>query len=118
MNAADTIAAAIEKLEALKVDSHPGPWEHWPEAGDIEIHVPSYPDGERIIATAVRPRGGWGAPIYQDNYEPNADLIVTLHRTIDAQLTILRTGKQFAEITPNTFTRVALDLALAILGES
>lgn len=89
MNGAEKIKAAIDKLARLRDDSTPGPWNHWPEAGDVEITGPLQDYPETIIANAIRPRNGWGGLIYEDDYEPNAELITTLHRTIDAQLVIL-----------------------------
>lgn len=94
MSAVEEIEAAIEKLETLKAHSVPGPWKHWPEAGDIEIYTdapnPRSASSEYIVAAQVRPRNDFGGKIYVDNYEPNAELIVTLHSTIEAQLAILR----------------------------
>jgi hypothetical protein len=128
----ERLTAAIEKLEALKADSTPGPWWHWPEAGVIEIYSdwrdPARTGSEVVIAPRIRPRDGWGreATIYRDNYEPNAELIVTLHRTIDAQLAILRRaldvatpidGQASYDIGPGSRVGQALALADAILGD-
>ncbi|GAA1788156.1 hypothetical protein [Agromyces lapidis] len=123
MNAVETLEAAITKLERIKSDSFPGPWAHWPEAGDIEIMNESF---SHVVVSKVRPRDGWRGPIYRENYEPNAELIVTLHRTIDAQLAILRDSYLIASSLPpsvafpstNTPDIRALALARAILGDS
>ena len=44
------------------------------------------------------------------------ELTLVLHRTIDAQLAILRIAAQFAQITPNRYTDAGVDLARAING--
>ena len=131
MTPAELLQAAIDKLERLKADSTPGPWWHWPEAGDIEIYSdwrdPAHRGGEVVIAPRIRPRDGWGrdAVIYRDNYEPNAELIVTLHRTIDAQLAILRAAVKNEDVRRSdrlwsgALSNTALALADAILrGEA
>ena len=83
MNAVERLEAAIEKLETLKVasDDNPAPavWRVSPHGEwgvDIVSRYPSDEKDNEVIAERV--------------YTPDADLIVTLHRTIDAQLAILR----------------------------
>lgn len=104
MNAAETIQAAIDKLEAQK-DTY-------------------YAEGEEVWR--VEHRDGFASRVFnQDDFlvadevaSIDADLIVTLHRTIDAQLAILRTAQGM--LRPGvgvTVVNDAQDLARAILGE-
>jgi hypothetical protein len=77
-NAAETIQAAIDKLETLRPDGPPGPWASY--------------------------------------------VVVTLLRTIDAQLTILRRHLDLAQAIGPSYPVSyedfgVLDLARAILGE-
>ena len=127
--AVQEIEQAIATLEKLKLDSTPGEWKHWPEAGNIEIYSdwenPDSPTAEVVIASSIRPRGGWnhfGEGIYKDDYEPNAELIVTLHRTIDAQLELLHWGVAIYKIPngqyPSPLETRVLALARAINGGS
>jgi len=71
MSALEEIEAAIEKLSALRGDTP------WALAGGGEWINP--------IGITVAPDDGGVSP-------READLIVTLHRTIDAQLRILKTA--------------------------
>ncbi|MDN4616447.1 hypothetical protein P5G50_18520 [Leifsonia sp. F6_8S_P_1B] len=111
MNAAETIAAAIQKLEALKADATPGVWEFDPE-----------PFG--AIFTQQEPGLEVETEVAEQMLDADGRLIVTLHRTIDAQLAILRTaGREFERRAENGDARVFpydyhLDLARSILGES
>lgn len=121
---ATEIQAAIDKLLKLEVDSTPGVWGHWPEAGDIEIFATNDGDARggdfHIVAAQVCPGAGYGAPIYSDNYEPNAELITTLHATITAQRAFLGVVLEARVIERNwetlIYTRAALELARAING--
>src|SRR5690554_4219384 len=77
MSAVDEIQAAIDKLTAMRADSRDGPWLNsgtwWLEG--VEHHVVYGPNlGEVAFASD----------------DADAELIAVLHRTIDAQLTILR----------------------------
>jgi hypothetical protein len=77
MNAAETIAAAIEKLETLNVEV-------------VGLSPGFYPHGG---ARWVGDRGLW-----LDTYDVDAtECVVTLHRTIDPILTILRHALARAE---------------------
>ena len=49
--------------------------------------------------------------------QTSSELIVTLHRTIDAQIAVLRVGSEFALITSNRWTDISVALADAILGD-
>lgn len=79
MNAVERLQAAIEKLVTLKVESTPGPWiyggQGWLFGGK------RYTDDELGDL--------FGELKYLD---ADGVLIVTLHRTIDAQLAILLFG--------------------------
>ena len=112
MTPVERLHAAIDKLERLKLDGTPGPWRVWTDkfSGDFEVRAP---DGLVaplwVFGPAVRPHA-------------NAPLIVTLHRTIDAQLTILRHDVDMHDLVPEeawlrSMERSGdLDLADAILG--
>lgn len=78
MNAVREIEAAIGALERLKAEVTPGEWFGRTNIlGNIRIHA----DG--LIAAEVY--GGDG----EYEAESNVALIVTLHRTVDAQLAVL-----------------------------
>ena len=84
MTAIETIHAAIEKLEWLSAESTSVPWlvEEIPETGECRI-ISEFQvfDLQLGQLEAVAP----GGMLHVD-----ANLIVTLHNTIDAQLSILR----------------------------
>ena len=107
MTPAERLQAAIEKLEHQKALSTTGPWEAYTVPGtrkEAEYVAIGIGDSE---ARVVRFEGGYF----------DADLIVTLHRTIDAQLAILRAAlkaRTLALYSP--MTDPALALADAILG--
>lgn len=84
MSAVERLQAAIEKLENLKSESVAGPWMvgHHPDP-DTDVEFVKDGDGRWAREIAVIYGGG--------DLKPHAELIVTLHRTIDAQLAILRT---------------------------
>lgn len=92
MNAAETIAAAIEKLEQIKAQPV------------VTAH---------FQALADTPEGAWFARAQ--------DKLAMFHRTIDAQLAILRAvGKILDNFSENTLTKpeqAIVALARAILGE-
>ena len=107
------LQAAIEKLERIKAGSIEGPWV-W--KGD-RIADGAFLEGaadETVI---------WAYGMHTEGFlvvsEADADLIVTLHRTIDAQLAILRRVLRYYTTTDGGVTvKLELDLADAILGES
>lgn len=111
MNAAETIQAAIDKLEQKQAAATTG---EWAMSGNdtFGYGVASSPNDLVISRWEVS--------------DEDADLIVTLHRTIDAQLAILKNnygGAQDADRygwssadSPDAVAD-ALDLARAILGE-
>jgi hypothetical protein len=107
MNAAERIEAAIAKLEGLTRWSTTGPWRathHVDDAGD-------WTHADIVHDKVVNPEVTWRDQVLAiaDLSEDDAELIVTLHRTIDAQLAILR-GALYA--VPS----LAVALADAILG--
>jgi hypothetical protein len=110
VNAVERLEAAITKLETLRAESTPGRWVAEDESFNGP-YVRAWFDNEFNGNTGIAgTRHGM----------PDADLIVTLHRTIDAQLAILR-GVAAIKGTPNPLfmlDRFALNLADAILGES
>lgn len=118
MNAVEKLEAAISKLEALKAGAPSGPWEwreDFGEPGDTGTALTNGEDVEIIGAY------NWHCCSYRD--EPNvadgaADLIVTLHRTIDAQLAILRGALRVRRPMGDQYAvpSLAVDLADAILG--
>ena len=100
----ERLEAAIAKLEQLKADGTLGPWnvDMIPETGECRVvrffeffgsHLEEVTNGGSI--------------------QPDAELIVTLHRTIDAQLAILRAG-----LSDGAPLHTELALADAILGDN
>jgi hypothetical protein len=79
---AETIAAAIEKLEHLRSRGSDGPW---------RVDVLSRTNGTVAVSNEV------GRYVAHYVAEPDAERIVTLHRTIDAQLAILQHALARAE---------------------
>lgn len=119
MSAVERLQAAIDKLEALRAESTQGEWgfESVPETGESRIYAEA--DGFAFMAATTvtfYPVPGGMKP-------SDADLIATLHRTIDAQLAILRTALDVVEETEEGAIRAsalgmsALGLAHAILGD-
>ena len=116
MSVVGEIRAAIEKLTALKVEGTIGPWlvEEVPETGECCLIREFKFFGPQTVPLLefVAPGGMTRA---------DSDLIVTLHRTIDAQLAILQNdlkihaGYQIAGRLPEWIVAVerAGDLALA-----
>lgn len=105
MNAVETLGAAIHKLETLKAAGTEGEWWMNPiERGEVFI------EGD--------PAAG-EYPLAEVHEHADAELIVTLHRTIDAQLAILRAALDDFErygSKPSKFFENDLALADAILG--
>lgn len=105
MNAAETIQAAIDKLNQQRAAAMQGPWR-----GKVLNYWGSPTPG--VWAEADRDYVG-----YSMNQE-DADLLVTLHATIDAQLAILqRSLDWYAEEAMAYIGKEDLALAKAILGE-
>ena len=98
MTAVERLEAAIAKLEQLKADSTPGPWD-WQHSS---VH------GGQVLAEQVVNQPGVSGDftlVSADTYlAADCHLIVTLHRTIDAQLDLLRAGLEViseVEADPN-----------------
>lgn len=115
--AVETIQAAIDRLEGLRAESTPPPWFLTYESAThprIWGNLDEVGDAADHVATTARSRH-------------DADIIVTLRRTIDAQLAILRFGIKRQEAVDWTHrlagdkhresASLELDLARAILGE-
>ncbi|MCS4277385.1 hypothetical protein M2390_002591 [Mycetocola sp. BIGb0189] len=121
MTTLDLLERAHARLTELREKSTPGPWATFltatgPGTGNI-IVAPDDSDTGEVEFLIGRDREG----------EDDADLIVTLHRTIDAQLKILAHDidiyKQMVALGQVLESRAAIwragdgDLARAILGE-
>lgn len=104
MSAVERLQAAIDKLERLRAEATPNPWH---ASGRYIGHREA--DGKSI---RYHLRAG----------ESDADLIVTLHRTINAQLAILRAGiknesvRRSSTLWSGLLDESACALADAILG--
>lgn len=139
MTPAETIAAAIEKLEQQKADSTPGPWDFEYSDESIEVNAGTARTRWNEGHTSGIPASSWkttdrilDVDVYDieedeaDLIAGNAELIVVLHRTIDPDLKLLRAGlnvAEFIEARQEPFLQsdvldLALDLAHAILGEA
>lgn len=107
---ADLLTRAIEELDWWVNASTSGPW--------IESIVPgrTWSGVEGADGTAITTDDHSG-----DVFElADAALIVTIHRTIPAQLELLTLALEYGELAPGNgsrFIAVALDLARAILGD-
>lgn len=106
MNAVERLEAAITKLERLKVDS-------WPTLNIYRLD-------DRLIVAGEDDDDH--APIVFDRSRTSSvgdsELVVTLHRTIDAQLAILRTILHYVRfgLHRGFVVEEGLALADAILG--
>ena len=83
MTAIEEIQAAIVKLEALGMLVDPGPLIRWHD----QEHIPGW-DGFIVIGDSAE-EGEPCNPVARVYTDELSELIVTLHRTIDAQLAIL-----------------------------
>lgn len=116
MTPVERLQAAIDKLERLKAKSTQptGGRDSWLQGS---IRRPFEDDGE-VYSGPVEVRVS--SDIITHIQAEDAQLIVTLHRTIDAQLAILRDVLEAANIERNwdtlVYTLNALALADAILG--
>lgn len=99
MTALEEIQQAIGTLERLKAGSTPGKW----FVGDANGAMPREYGALWVVTneetSTVRSDGeapeDWLCEIHCGTRE-DAELIVTLHRTIDAQITLLRREHEFA----------------------
>lgn len=109
MTPMERLQAAIEKLERLRVGCTPGEWWVTPGGGESWVFAgPGTADDVMVIGDARLPQ--------------DTELIATLHRTIDAQIAILREALFQLEGAParagfigNEFN-LFMRLADAILG--
>jgi hypothetical protein len=102
MSPVERLRAAIEVLEHLKAESTPGRWEILGGGDRFVSWLPEVPVGfAYVLAEPV-----------EFEQEADADLIVVLHRTVDAQLAILAYGVTLVGPVPESI----LALADAILG--
>ena len=118
MNAVEKLEAAIGKLETLKAESTPGPWLLTIARQNTHAIYGREP-GREVVGSTPNYGGLW--------HSEDGELIVTLHRTIDAVLTILRAtvesvpiwfgdGATEAEVVDEIDRELAL--ADAILGDA
>lgn len=131
MNAVEEIRAAIDKLTKLNATSTAGPWRldgpdyHFFGSGDGEYVNTSLISGhDRIgvvgaMSPSISPTEA-GFVAWCSAAEADMSLIVTLHRTIDAQLAILGYGlavhrDKYQDLTPPV-EHYALLLARAVNG--
>lgn len=117
MNAVETLEAAITKLETLKTNSQGKYW--YRSIGGISAYGAEFgASPESIVFTQDGERSAYSPQMTS----LDADLIVTLHRTVDAQLVILREVIAARHVETNwptlVYTEAALVLAHAILEES
>ena len=112
MNAAGKIQAAIEKLEGLRTEGTDGPWSAW--------HPQDNRSNSCVDGAALDPDN---PPLAVEGGRKDVALIVTLHRTIDAQLAILRSALTYTvgELTftltnPQQYSPEAVALAESILA--
>lgn len=115
MNPAEKIQAAIDKLEALKAASQGEYW--YRSIGGISAYGGEFGVEAEGIAWTRDGERSIGLPQMTST---DAELVVTLHRTIDAQLAILEQGVRYmtAGIRFGAIETTALALAEAILGDS
>jgi hypothetical protein len=81
VNAVERLEAAIAKLEVLREAARGGPWSAWHSEspdGNSAVEAPTHDEDNPWLVVAGE--------------APDVDLIVTLHRTIEPQLAILRTA--------------------------
>lgn len=117
MNAAESIQGAIDKLTRLRDETESTRW---------HVVDRSAPDEEFArYGYDIHGENDWrvtqgGMSTVREGAIADlldADLIVTLHATIDTQVKVLEVGLRFVRLAPGLFTEAALDLANAILGE-
>lgn len=101
MTFVERLETAIEKLEGVRRLTTPGPWRVRSTPGDVLV------------------RGAENAEVFRGNRNLDGSLVVMLHRTIDAQLTILRAAHEELRPTDPTTTappdrQTALAVARAI----
>lgn len=107
----DTLRRAVERLEDLRKDAPPGPWE--PNLYWSRFEMYSGLDHDKM---------GNESLVLDAQEIATVDLVGMLHRTIDAQLAILNEGLYQLENAPEGYMANEFNLfgrlAKAILGES
>jgi len=106
----DEIRFAITRLEGLKLASTGNEWMAHPVGIRADIRDADGRDS-RGDAIATAADSEFGALL-----APDADLVVTLHRTIDAQLAILTYAANGVRLWERVPYAVEVDLARAING--
>lgn len=122
MPTVERLQEAIDKLETLKAASDPIRHDStWVVDYDI-VNL----EHQRVLVLDSHNGGYDGSIVAEVTTSGRAKLIVTLHRTIDAQLRILNSalraitpvdGQASFDLGPGSRAGGALDLADAILGE-
>lgn len=103
MNNLETIKAAIAKLETLRDGATPGRWAYYNE-----------PWGD--IMSEQQPGLGVETSVAGEMSDFDGNLVVTLHRTIDAQIVILQETVDYEDSFGIDDEDCTLLLARAILG--
>lgn len=123
MSNLDLLERAHARLTELRDAAEPGPWKVETRAYSDEVHDYSASFIPGVAPEITTEHEGDTAPLGTSD----AALIVTLHRTIDAQLAMLQTQIKYAEWDPSlkpsaidepAYFADALVLARAILGEA
>lgn len=109
----ETIESALDKLESLRDRCWPGEWVYRNEQIETtdRFSLFKHHDHDRI--------DGYGA-LGGDQPRAQAELVVTLHHTIDSQLSLLRLALEYGELDAgggSRFIAAAFDLAESILKE-
>ena len=121
MSQVELLTRAIERLETLKAESFPGDWEVLTSGVEGGDHWYVMAEHESILSVSANDGSD------EDFRRPTASLVVTLHRTIDAQLAILRNalGRATSKISMGggaeavwSTERDAVALASAIVGDA
>lgn len=79
MTPVERLQAAIDRLESMREEAPPGPWEHWPSQSSGRLY--SGLDLDHPISAEE---------VLNAHSKHSTQLVEVLHRTIDAQLKILR----------------------------
>lgn len=116
MNAAEIIQAAIGKLSEYQRMIDVGPLIRWTDQEGIQGW-----DGFIVIGDSAE-EGDECNPVARVYTQELAEMLVALHRTIDAQLALLNQARVYEKSVYGTgsaedFHREALALAKAILGD-
>lgn len=115
----EILERAIERLERLKTEGTPGPWEcqskGYENAPEEHHEICAAGDGPTVVTQL-----GCGCCDYGLEAKPaDIQMIVTLSRTVTAQIEIMRAAKRLHEYGSIGLTEfdLTVKLARAILGE-